>query len=249
MTSTAIDIRKEEARQVSSEPVRIAEMTPMQMAYQLIQSGADFQSVREMLALSKELAADQAKRAFDAAVASAKAEIGPVAKNAKGHNNKLYANFAAYAAAVDPVLSKYGLSYRFRTEQTDRITVTCILSHKDGHSEENSISGPADNSGSKNAIQAIGSTLTYLQRYTLIQALGLAASDDDDGQSHGKSAEDLATINDAQEGVLRDAIEASGTDLTRFLRYYRIDRLSDLKANKYAEAVAMLQKKREQRNG
>src|SRR5690606_8392781 len=122
--------------------------------------------------------------AFDAAIASAKAEIPAVAKNAKGHNNKAYANFAAYAAVVDPVLGKWGLSYRFRTEQTDRITVTCVLTHKDGHAEENSLSGPPDGSGSKNAIQAIGSTLTYLQRYTLVQALGLSAADDDDGQTH-----------------------------------------------------------------
>ena len=80
-------------------------------------------------------------------------------------------------------MAAHGLSYRFRTIQDGAIKVTCILSHKSGHSEENTLSGPADASGSKNAIQAIGSTLTYLQRYTLTQALGLAASDDDDGRS------------------------------------------------------------------
>ena len=43
--------------------------------------------------------------------------------------------------------------------------------------------GTPDNSGSKNSIQAIGSTTTYLQRYTLFSILGLAAGEDDDGSA------------------------------------------------------------------
>ncbi|GGA81861.1 hypothetical protein GCM10011385_40110 [Nitratireductor aestuarii] len=246
MTSnTALDLREPETSRAVDEPSRFApaEMTPMQMAYQLIQSGADFQSVREMMALSKELAADQAKRAFDAAVAAAKSEIGPVIKNAKGHNSKAYANFAAYASAVDPVLSEHGLSYRFRTEQNDKITVTCVLSHKDGHSEENSISGPADTSGNKTAIQAIGSTLTYLQRYTLIQSLGLASAEDDDGQSHGKSAEELATVSEEQLETLRDLIAKTGSDIEKFCAYFKIDALPELRASRFEEAMQSLRKK------
>lgn len=42
-----------------------------------------------------------------------------------------------------------------------RLAGTCILSHRDGYSDENTLSEPADNTGSKNAIQAVGSTLTY----------------------------------------------------------------------------------------
>ena len=45
------------------------------------------------------------------------------------------------------------------------------------------MSAPADSSGSKNPVQQIGSTMTYLQRYTLIGALGLTTADkDDDGR-------------------------------------------------------------------
>jgi hypothetical protein len=57
----------------------------------------------------------QARKAFDMAIAAAKAEIPVVVKNATGHNSKRYADFAAIARAVDPVISKHGLSYRFRT--------------------------------------------------------------------------------------------------------------------------------------
>lgn len=222
-------------------PARAPAATPVDMAYQLIQSGADFATVKEMLAVSKELAAEKARNAFNEAAAAAKAEIPVVARNAEGHNKKAYANFAAYAAVVDPVIAKYGLRYRFRTEQTDRITVTCILSHKDGHSEENSLSGPADSSGSKNAIQAIGSTLTYLQRYTLIQALGLAAGDDDDGR---KSEETSGPISEDQIKAIRDLIETTGTDIAKFCEYLKVDAIPDIPASEFPRVVAMLEKKR-----
>jgi hypothetical protein len=231
---TAIELQRPLSTEAQAVP--LVQMTPVQMAYQLISSGADFASVKEMMALSKELAADQARRAFDEAVSSAKAEIPTIAKNAKGHNNKAYANFAAYAEALKDVLARHGLSYRFRTEQTDRITVTCVLSHKGGHFEENSLSGPADTSGSKNAIQAIGSTLTYLQRYTLIQALGLAASDDDDG----RSSELEGPITAEQATQLREKIDEVGADIQRFCNRWNIEALPDLPASKFSDVMVSL---------
>lgn len=251
MSQTALEIQEPQSREVVNDAPRmaIADMTPVQMAYQLINSGADFASVKEMMTLSKELAADQAKRAFDKAIAAAKAKIPTITKNAKGHNSTSYANFAAYAAVVDPILGEHGLSYRFRTDQKDRITVTCVLTHEGGHSEENSLSGPSDTSGNKNAIQAIGSTLTYLQRYTLIQALGLAASDDDDGRTHGKTEQQLRTISEDQQIALREMIEASGADMARFLKIGNLEKLSDMRASDFDAAMAMLKKRMEQAHG
>lgn len=203
--------------------------TPMEMAYHLIQGGADLASVKEMLAMTKELARDQARMAFEEAIALAKAEIQPVARNAKGHNEKRYADFSAYAKEVDPIITKYGLSYRFRTTQADRITVTCILAHKGGHFEENDLSGPADASGSKNAIQAIGSTLTYLQRYSLIQALGLSASNDDDGKAAGGGG----AISPEQCKQMLALIEDSGAEIDLCCEKWGVDSVPELPASKF----------------
>ena len=67
--------------------------------------------------------------------------------------------------------------------------VTCRITHRDGHYEETSLFGPVDGSGNKNPIQAIGSAVTYLQRYTLKAAVGIAASQDDDAQEAGRKAD------------------------------------------------------------
>lgn len=71
---------------------------------------------------------------------------------------------------------------------TDKdIEVTCILTHKAGHSEETTMIGPEDHSGFKNAIQARGSSTTYLERYTLIGALGLVTADVDNDGGKGRA--------------------------------------------------------------
>jgi hypothetical protein len=157
----------------------------------------------------QKLQASQARVAFDDAIAAAKAEIPPIIRNATGHNNKKYADFAAIAKVIDPILGKHGLSYRFRSEQKGgAITVTCRLTHRAGHAEDNSLEAPADTSGNKNSIQAIGSTLTYLQRYTLVLSVGLAAAHDDDGQAGGaKKAKDNAIPGEEVAAKKKEALE------------------------------------------
>lgn len=219
-------------------------ITPLDMLNRAVASGANIETLEKLMGLHERWEAAQARRAFDEAIAGAKAEIRPVVRNAKGHNDKRYADFAAIAKAVDTAISQVGLSYRFRTRQDERIHVTCILSHKDGHSEETTLSGPADSSGNKNAIQAIGSTLTYLQRYTLVQMLGLAASDQDDD---GKAAGAGATISDEQVQQLQDLIIEVGADPVRFLKFAKIDRLENLAAVNFDAAVKLLKQKEQRR--
>lgn len=214
-------------------------MTPMDMLNQAVERGANIEVLTKLMDLQERWETNQARKAFDAAIAEAKAEIAPVVRNATGHNNKKYADFAAIARAVDPIITKHGLSYRFRSEQTERISVTCILSHKAGHSEQTTLSGPPDGSGSKNAIQAIGSTLTYLQRYSLVQALGLAASNDDDGKASGAAE----TLSEEQIEAMRRKIIDVDADLSRFLAFIKVERIDDILASKFDAAMAILDKK------
>lgn len=220
-------------------------ITPLEMLDRALSSGADPDTLAKLMALQERWQANQARMAFDEAISNAKAEIKPVIRNAKGHNDKRYADFAAIASAVDPIITKFGLSYRFKTTQTDRISVTCVLSHKEGHFEETTLAGPPDTSGSKNAIQAIGSTLTYLQRYSLTQALGLAATNDDDGKAAGMGS----TITEDQAIYLRELIEAVGADERRFCAHGKVERLEDIRADDFDAAVRLLNSKRSRDNG
>lgn len=222
------------------EPRAVAAVTPMDMLNRAVETGAGLDMVEKLMSLQERWESGQARKAFDKAIAAAKAKITPIQRNAKGHNDKRYADFAAIAKVVDPILSENGLSYRFRTAQSDRISVTCILSHEAGHSEETTLSGPADASGSKNAIQAIGSTLTYLQRYSLVQMLGLAASNDDDG----KAAADGGTISEDQAAELIALADEVGADKRAFCEYFKIDGIAMMPAKDFDRAKIALNKKR-----
>jgi hypothetical protein len=227
----------ENVRQI--EPQALVTMTPMDMLARAVQSGADLDMIEKLMNLQERWEASNARKAFEESLAKAKGEIPVIIRNASGHNSKKYADFAAIAKVIDPILARHGLSYRFRTTQTDKISVTCVL-FGHGHSEETTLSGPADASGSKNAIQAIGSTLTYLQRYSLVQALGLAAAEDDDGSAAVPGG--VVSLEQVEQLLaLADEVEA---DKEAFCRYFKVDGIAQLKAKDFDRAIAALNKKR-----
>lgn len=220
-----------------SAPVAI---TPMDMLDRAVQAGQPIEVLTKLMDLQDRWEKTQARKAFDVAIARAKADIPVIVKTATGHNSKKYADFAGIARVIDPVISRHGLSYRFRTAQADKISVTCVLSHEAGHFEETTLAGPADQTGNKNAIQAIGSTLTYLQRYSLVQALGLAASDDDDGKAGGVGS----AVSEDQATEIRDMLASIDNKETeaRFLKWLKVDRVGDIPAARFDEAMAALKK-------
>lgn len=99
-----------------------------------------------------------------------------------------YAKYEDILETARPYLEKYGFSISFKTNFENGVDVFGKLSHTGGHSEETSMLLPSDTSGSKNAVQAIGSTISYGKRYVLCMLLNIATGDDDDG--HG-AAEDM----------------------------------------------------------
>ncbi|AMJ62687.1 hypothetical protein AXW83_22440 [Bosea sp. PAMC 26642] len=188
--------------------------------------------------------AHEARKSFEKALAAAKAKIPVIAKNRQtmlGRQPYRYEDLAEIARTITPILTRRGLSYRFRSHSTGAlVTVVCVISHRDGHSEENSLSASPDESGEKNSIQAIGSTLTYLQRMTLKAALGLAASDDDDGQAAGA----CTAISRQQARELLDLVEEVGADKDALLHFFQIKGVTDLPAARYRQALSMLNSRR-----
>lgn len=230
----------------------------LSMIEKAVSSGQDPKVISEMMALMERAEARRARQAFDAAVSAAKGEIRPIlkdkevsypsksvdAKSVGAKNNTAYRHesLAGIAKVIDPVLNANGLSYRFRAAQANgRLTVTCVLSHRDGHSEETTLEAPNDQSGSKNAIQAIGSAATYLQRYTLKLALGLSTTDkDDDGRAAYGNGD---TITDQQRDQLQEKIDATGADIAAFCKHIGVAALCDMTRDQFPRAMAALERK------
>jgi hypothetical protein len=240
------------ATRAEAPPPMAVEATPMSMLATALDRGASMDVLEKLMGLQERWEANEARKAFDAAIADAKAEIPPIIKGrtvsyeSKGQNggrtSYRHEDLAGIAKVIDPILSKFGLSYRFRATSNlnEPIRVTCIIAHRRGHSEETTLTAGADGSGSKNSIQAIGSTITYLQRYTLKAALGLSAAADDDGKA-ADDAEPTPGLITAEQVAELEAL--AGNNLAAFLVYAKVERLADITAGNFARAKQVLQSK------
>jgi hypothetical protein len=129
------------------------------------------------------------------------AECPTIIKKKQAHNSK-YAPLGDIHAQIKSALVSCGLSFRFEQDHSSGIEVTCLISHELGHTEKATMKALADTSGSKSAIQAMASTVTYLMRYTLCSALGITTADEDiDGRT-----DNGLVIDTEQERFLLDKL-------------------------------------------
>ena len=226
-------------------------ITPMDMLDRAVATGAPIETLEKLLSLQERWEANQARKAFDDAMAAAKAEIPVIFKSrvvdftsAKGRTHYRYEDLAEIAKTVNPILGKHGLSYRFRTSSAvnEPVSVTCVVSHRLGYFEENTLTGPRDDSGNKNSLQQVGSTLTYLQRMTLKAALGLAASDDDDGKN--SAGDDDGPISEEQAATIRKLCEDTGTDIPKFCDLMKVESIPALPASQFDRVIKSLEAKK-----
>lgn len=169
-----------------------AQVTPMQMLQMAVSQGADLDKLQKLMDLQERWEKNEARKAFADAMVAFKAVPIEIAKNKDVHHN---GKFMYSHATLDNVcrqiisaLQTHGISHSWRVDQSDgKVKVSCVLRHRMGHEEMVTLEGAPDTSGAKNSIQAIASTVSYLERYTLMASTGLAAGVDDDG-AHGEKA-------------------------------------------------------------
>jgi hypothetical protein len=144
--------------------------------------------------------------------------------------------------ALRPMLHEYGFTLSFRTgvAPDGRLTVTGVLGHRAGHQEETTMTLAHDSSGSKNNVQAVGSSVSYGKRYTATALLNLTFRDEDDDGKAGGAPE---SITDEQVKHLRSVIAEVDANEAAFSKYLNVDKLSDLPADAYDRAIAALGKK------
>lgn len=223
------------------------DVTPAAMIKAAIEQGTAIDQLSALLELQERWEAGEARKAYNRAVAAFKANPPRIHKDKQvsfGNTQYRHATLDHIVDAVTPALHEQGLSHRWEVRQDEGlISVACILSHEGGHFERVEMAGPADSSGSKNKIQQVGSTVTYLQRYTLMAILGLAAGEDDDAGAPGPADAELITDEQALE------LEARANDhdlLDRFLDWLEAKTgersVASLPANQYQHAARALTK-------
>jgi hypothetical protein len=177
-------------------------VTPAALLQLAVQQGADLDKMKQLMDLQERWEANEARKAFVAALTAFKANPPALSKNKhvsfktdRGVTEYDHATLDQVSDVIGKGLSQHGLSHRWDVKQEGgRIIVVCILTHVLGHSERVQMESAADTSGGKNSIQAIGSSVAYLQRYTLLAAAGMAAKGQDvDGRAVERLEESVFT--------------------------------------------------------
>lgn len=234
---------------VTDNPYMVMAMKAMEMG--------KVDQLDKLLDLHMKWDAEQARKAFVAAMADFKAEAGgiTIAKSKhvsfttqKGKTEYNHAELHDITRALVPLMAKHGISHRWVPAQEGaKITVTCVMTHRSGHSESVSLTASNDDSGGKNSIQSIASAKTYLERYTLLAATGIATGGEleDDGRSYGKPA--VEYITDAQLAKLQDMMDAFAKNKEKFMNWVRytvqndaLQSLSEVPSDKYDAVYAGL---------
>lgn len=216
----------------------------------------DVNKFERLMAMHKDMAAADAQRAYDENLAAMQSELPVIdrrgrieirAKDAKGDRTGDVQQSTGYALwedineAIKPVLKKFGFSLSFRvgTATDGKLTVTGILARA-GHREETTITLMHDSSGSKNSVQAVGSSTSYGKRYTAMALLNLTSKgEDDDGKKGGAPL----PITEAQLKILIDLADSAGADKEKFCILMKVDSMADIPASRFEEARTQLNRK------
>ncbi len=204
-----------EAVEAAPRALAIQPTTPAGLLELAVQRGASIEQMQALMVMKREWEADEARKAFSEDFARFKAcEVVTIAKDkhvsyqgSKGVTAYDHATIGNVVATITAAISKYGFSHAWKAAQDKQfVSVTCTLRHKLGHFEEVTMSAEADGSGGKNAIQAIGSAVSYLQRYTLLAITGCATSDQPDDDGAGTAPPKM--VEGVLAGLLADVAKA-----------------------------------------
>lgn len=187
----------------------------MQLLQQAVARGASIEELDRLITLKERMEASEARQAYVQAMTTFKQNPPAVVKNktasVTGRDGKAgysyaYADLAAVCGAIVEELAKVGISHSWTTQQGSGIvSVTCTLTHELGHQEHTTLTSGIDQSGGKNPIQAIGSAVKYLERYTLLAITGMAVQDgeDDDGAGAGPTQGERAELRSMAQDIRR----------------------------------------------
>ncbi len=163
-------------------------VTPATMLQTAVEQGADLDKLEQLMGLHERWEANEARKAFVVAMTAFKENPPKITRDRhvnfttpKGTTDYKHASLDQVSASIGKALGEHGIVHDWETEQLDGglIKVTCVLTHCMGHTKRVSLQSSPDQTGNKNNIQAIGSATSYLSRYTLLLAVGMAAQDDD----------------------------------------------------------------------
>jgi hypothetical protein len=222
---------KQNEQMVPARPATIARLDPQVLLENAISSNAGVETMERLVALAKDVQAQQARIAWHDAMAEFQRKCPRIMrtetadiKTARGSYSYKWAPLDQILKTVTPVLSDNGLNISWRTRfEGNKAIATCRIAHRLGHSEESgevAIQLPGGEMGA-NEPQRVGIAMTYARRYAVLSILGIAPEDDPDAavpekptvqrprRSEPPPAVDT-TATETWEGIIKSVTQKNG---------------------------------------
>ena len=181
----------------AQEEEGLVRLDPQALIRAAIESGAGIETLERLVALAKDVRAQQAKEAWYHAMAEFQRLCPPVIKSAVakiptksgGSYSYKYAPLDEITSAIRPIMGELGLSIAWLAAKmtSAEVSVICRVSHELGHFEESGeITMPIQKYEGTGASEPQRSAIamTYAQRYSLRAITGLVPEDDRDAEDH-----------------------------------------------------------------
>ena len=190
----------------------------------------DVTKLERIIELQERILRHEAEAAFNVAFAAMQPQIPTIVERA-ATDKTTYAPLEDIIEPIRPILSQHGFTLGFQTEwpADKQVKVIGILTHRGGHSRKSEFLSGADQTGSKNAIQALGSTVSYGKRYTTKDLLCIVTrkEDDDGGRANKGEQPDalegydawLANLEGVADGGMRAFSDAWNKSPEAFRKY------------------------------
>lgn len=211
----------------------------------------DVNKLERLMALYERLETRKAEQLFNQAMTDAQTEIRPIAADLSNTSTKSkYASFPALDRVMRPIYTKHGFALSFDTGDSpqDMVRVLCYVSHREGFSRTYKADIAADGKGAKGGdvmtkTHAIGSAMSYGQRYLLKLIFNIAVGDDD-----GNAASDTAEkINEEEIAKILTLIDRSHSDIEKWCKYMKIESIAALPKKRLGDALESLNSAMERR--
>lgn len=210
------------------------------------------EKLQALMDMQRTILQDQAKVAFNEAMAAAQAEMRPVVKDADNPQTRSrYASYEAIDRALRPIYSKHGFALSFNTDESklaEHVCVVCLVSHRAGYERVYRVDMPADGKGAKGGdvmtkTHAAGSAMQYGMRYLLKLIFNVATSDkEDDGNAASRKVEKpkpagydawvkkLEQAASKNKAALLAEWKDGRADHRDYMNFYNLDVIEDLRA-------------------
>ncbi len=163
---------------VTPKPVATQDNSAEALISQAITAGVDVGTMERLLAMRATIKAEQAREAFNAAMAKFQGEQPAIVKEKIVHDK--YGKERYRFAPLDIIVKQVKTNLQENAIVEDGwVTAVCKVTHTLGHNELSSFKVPVDKDSYMSQPQKFAAALTFAKRYAFCNAFGILTGDED----------------------------------------------------------------------